>query len=347
MSKLKYLLVYTLPIITAFAFTNDGAWSWATVIYAFGLLPILDHAFRPNTKNLSPQAAQSAVASLFYDLVLYLIFPVQIAFAFYFILVVAKSDLSTADLIGKTLSMGTMGSVLAINVAHEIGHRSGKLNKFISKALYASVLYSHFYEEHNYGHHRNVATIDDPATARRGEWFYLFVFRSIIFGWIGAFKYEKKRLNRLGKSAFSFRNEVLIWQFLQLLMLVGIGGLISLKVLALFMLASLMSVVILEAINYIEHYGLTRNKVSEFRYEKVNPTHSWNADYVLGRAILFELTRHSDHHETPSKPFQILESPGGTPELPTGYPGMILLSLVPPLFFAVMNKRLDKWCKTS
>ena len=94
MSKLKYLLVYTLPIITAFAFTNDGAWSWATVIYAFGLLPILDHAFRPNTKNLSPQAAQSAVASLFYDLVLYLIFPVQIAFAFYFILISRISIIS-------------------------------------------------------------------------------------------------------------------------------------------------------------------------------------------------------------------------------------------------------------
>ena len=347
MNKLKYLLVYTLPLITSFAFLYDGAWSWATVIYAFGLLPILDHAFSPNPQNLSPQAAQSALSSWFYDLVLYLVPPVQIAFTTYFILFVATSDLPTVDLLGKAFSMGAMGSVLAINVAHEIGHRHGTANKLISKTLLASVLYAHFFEEHNYGHHRNVGTFDDPATARRGEWVYVFILRSIIFGWLGALKYEKKRLNRLGKSAFSIRNEVLVWQLIQLLILVGIGVVLSLKVMGLFILVAITSILILEAINYIEHYGLTRNKVSEFRYEKVNPTHSWNADNVLGRAVLFELTRHSDHHETPSKPFQILESPGGTPELPTGYPGMILLSLVPPLFFAVMHKRLDKWCKTS
>ena len=104
-----------------------------------------------------------------------------------------------------------------------------------------------------------------------------------------------------------------------------------------------MSVFILEAINYIEHYGLTREKVSEFRYEKVNPSHSWNADNQIGRAVLFELTRHSDHHENPSKPYQVLQSPGNTPELPTGYPGMILLSLVPPLFFLIMHKRLEEY----
>ena len=108
-----------------------------------------------------------------------------------------------------------------------------------------------------------------------------------------------------------------------------------------FATASFFSVFILEAINYIEHYGLTREKVSEFRYEKVNPTHSWNADNQIGRAVLFELTRHSDHHENPSKPYQILESPEESPQLPTGYPGMILLSLIPPLFFSVMHKRLD------
>ena len=161
MSKLKYLLVYTLPLITAFAFAYDGAWSWVTVIYAFGLLPILDHSFRPNPQNLTPQAAQSALSSWFYDLVLYLVPPVQIAFTTYFILFVATSDLPTVDLLGKAFSMGAMGSVLAINVAHEIGHRHGTANKLISKTLLASVLYAHFFEEH---------TSPDRNTIRANFW---------------------------------------------------------------------------------------------------------------------------------------------------------------------------------
>jgi alkane 1-monooxygenase len=237
--------------------------------------------------------------------------------------------------------MGAMGSVLAINSAHEIGHRTTPLNKLLSKLLLTSVLYVHFFEEHNFGHHRNVGTYNDPATARKGEWLYVFVIRSVVFGWIGAWKIEQKRLTRNGGSAFSLKNEVLVWQLLQLGVIVLVYYFLGHLVLGCFALASFFSIFLLEAINYIEHYGLTREKVSEFRYEKVNPTHSWNADNQIGRAVLFELTRHSDHHENPSKPYQILESPGNTPQLPTGYPGMILISLIPPLFFSMMHKRMN------
>ena len=169
---------------------------------------------------------------------------------------------------------------------------------------------------------------------------YVFVFRSIIFGWIGAWKIEHKRLTRNGGSAVSIKNEVLIWQLIQIGVLSIVYIIFGPTVLCCFALASFISVFILEAINYIEHYGLTREKVNEFRYEKVNPSHSWNADNQVGRAVLFELTRHSDHHESPSKPYQILESPDESPQLPTGYPGMILLSLLPPLFFLIMHKRM-------
>jgi len=340
MNKIKYLLVYTIPLFTVVAFMYDGIWSWSTGIYAFIILPIFDHFLKVDSFNLNEEEAQQALSSKFYNIALYGTVPVQIGFVVWFLFVISTKELSNLDLFAKTFSMGAMGSVLAINSAHEIGHRTTPINKFLSKLLLTSVLYAHFFEEHNYGHHKNVGTYDDPATARRGEWLYVFVFRSIVFGWIGAWKIEHKRLTRNGGSAVSIKNEVLIWQLIQIGVLSIVYIIFGTKVLCCFALASFISVFILEAINYIEHYGLTREKVNEFRYEKVNPSHSWNADNQVGRAVLFELTRHSDHHESPSKPYQILESPDESPQLPTGYPGMILLSLLPPLFFLIMHKRM-------
>ena len=341
MNKVKYLLVYTIPLVTVAAFLYDGIWSWATVIYAFLILPILDHLVKRNSINLTEEESKDALASKYYNFALYSTVPVQLGFVIWFVIGVLPQEMSSLDMFAKTFSMGAMGSVLAINSAHEIGHRNGGINKLLSKLLLSSVLYAHFFEEHNYGHHKNVGTYDDPATARKGEWLYAFVFRSMFMGWISAWKIEIKRLTRKGGSAFSLKNDVLIWQIFQIAIVVSIYYYFGLLILGCFALAAFFSVFILEAINYIEHYGLTRDKVSEFRYEKVNPSHSWNADNQIGRAVLFELTRHSDHHENPSKPYQILESPDNTPQLPTGYPGMILLSLFPPLFFSIMHKRLD------
>lgn len=343
MNKIKYLLVYTIPLVTVVSFTHGGIWSWSTIFYAFIFLPLIDHILSVDSMNLTSSESKEALQSSYYNLALYGTVPVQIGFVIWFLVDVSSSELSTIDLVGKACSMGAMGSVLAINSAHEIGHRMGRVNKFLSKLLLTSVLYAHFYEEHNYGHHKNVGTYEDPATARKGEWLYVFVFRSIIMGWINAWRLEYKRLTRRGGSSVSYRNEVLIWQLIQIAVLVSIYFFLGLTTLLCFIIASFLSIFILEAINYIEHYGLTREKVSEFRYEKVNPSHSWNADHQIGRAVLFELTRHSDHHENPSKPYQLLQSPGNTPELPTGYPGMILLSLVPPLFFLIMHKRLEEY----
>lgn len=341
MKKIKYLLAYTLPMLTVIAFMYDGIWSWATVFYAFGVLPLLDHLLKVDSLNLSQDEAKDALTSKFFNIALYGTVPIQLGFVIWFLVGIAPQEMSSVDLFAKTFSLGAMGSVLAINSAHEIGHRTTSLNKFLSKILLTSVLYVHFFEEHNYGHHKNVGTYDDPATSRRGEWLYVFVIRSIVFGWIGAWKIEHKRLTRNGGSSITLKNEVLVWQLIQLGLISVVYFVLGPLILGCFILASFISVFILEAINYIEHYGLTRDKVSEFRYEKVNHSHSWNADNQVGRAVLFELTRHSDHHESPSKPYQILVSPENTPQLPTGYPGMILLSLVPPLFFSIMHKRMD------
>ena len=288
MNKVKYLLVYTIPLVTVVAFTYDGIWSWATVFYAFVILPFIDHVMKTDSLNLTKEESQEALNSRYYNLALYGTVPVQIGFVVWFIVGVLPKGMSSIDMFAKTFSMGAMGSVLAINSAHEIGHRVGKVNKLLSKLLLTSVFYVHFFEEHNYGHHKNVGTFDDPATARKGEWLYTFVFRSIVMGWIGAWKIELKRLNRKGVSPISFKTEVLVWQVLQIGVVAAIYYCYGLLILGCFALASFFSVFILEAINYIEHYGLTREKVSEYRYEKVTPSHSWNADNQIGRAVLFE-----------------------------------------------------------
>lgn len=345
-NRLKYLLVYTIPATTAVSFLSEGVWSWTAVFYAFGLLPILDHFFKIDRTNLSPQQESDAQKSRLFDLLLYMVVPVQLGFFAWFILASSEFTVLDLDSLGKIFSMGTMGSVTAINVAHEIGHRKGRVNKIIAKSLLATVLYSHFYEEHNYGHHKNVATPEDPATARKGEWVYLFYFRSVMMGLISAFRIESKRLSRKKKWFLSLENGVLVWQAIQVAMLVVIWNWFGIIALLGALLSAAIAVFILEAINYVEHYGLVRKKESEYRYEKVKPHHSWNADNAIGRAVLFELTRHSDHHENPHREYQILRTPENVPELPTGYPGMVLLTLVPPVYFQVMKSRLENWCKT-
>lgn len=345
-NNLKYLLVFTLPAATAVSFLNDGVWSWTAVIYAFGVLPLFDHFIKIDRSNLNSQQEEIALNSKIYDFLLYAVVPVHLLMVGWFIYEAVQFTSFDLTALGKIFSLGAMSSVTAINVAHEIGHRNGQVNKVTAKVLLATVLYSHFYEEHNYGHHRNVATHDDPATARRGEWVYLFFFRSVVMGLISALRIESKRLSRKGSSVISLQNGVIVWQVIQVGIVVGLGIAFGWMVALCFGLYSLIAVFILEAINYVEHYGLVRKKESEFRYEKVKPHHSWNADNTIGRAVLFELTRHSDHHENPHKKFQILKTPENVPELPTGYPGMVLLTLVPPLYFQVMKSRLDNWCKT-
>jgi alkane 1-monooxygenase len=346
LNKLKYLLVYTLPAATAVSFLSEGVWSWTAVFYAFGLLPILDHFLIIDKSNLSAQQESKVLQLRIFDVLLYMVVPVHLAMVGWFFFEATQFTSFDLTAWGKIFSLGAMSSVTAINVAHEIGHRNGQLNKITAKTLLTTVLYSHFYEEHNFGHHRNVATYDDPATARRGEWVYVFFFRSVVMGLVSAFRIESKRIKRKGVSVISFQNGVLVWQLIQVGLVVAVYFSLGWLVAVGFGLYSLIAVFILESINYVEHYGLVRKKESEFRYEKVKPHHSWNADNSIGRAVLFELTRHSDHHENPHKKFQVLRTPRDVPELPTGYPGMVLLTLVPPIYFQVMKSRLENWCKT-
>lgn len=231
---------------------------------------------------------------------------------------------------------------MGINVGHELGHRSTKLEQTLAKMLLLPALYMHFFIEHNKGHHKNVGTDADPASARRGELIYTFWWKSISGSYLHAWLLERERLRKEGQPFWSLKNEMLIFQFLQLFYLGAIGVFLGWQM-ALYALGlALVGVLLLESVNYIEHYGLRRKLLANGRYESVGPAPAWNSDHDLGRIFLYELTRHSDHHYKATRKYQVLRHWEESPQLPIGYPGAIVLSLVPPLWFALMNKRVKE-----
>ena len=249
-------------------------------------------------------------------------------------------DLSRLEIVGMTLNVGIIIGGFGINVAHELGHRASKFEQFLSKALLLPALYQHFFIEHNRGHHKNVATELDPATSRKGENIYAFWWRSVKDSYWDAWALEADRLKRAGKSAFSFDNEMVRFQLIQLAYLGGVwaafGGLSVIFAIA----VAIIGFLLLETVNYIEHYGLQRKVQENGRYEPVLPHHSWNSDHELGRIFLYELTRHSDHHYKATRKYQILRHFDDSPQLPFGYPMCMMISLVPPLWFRLMDKKL-------
>lgn len=337
---LRYAFTFLIPL-GAWATFTDRLWSyWSVPVFGFVIVPLLEIMLRSDHTNLSEEEEQQVLADPLFDVLLYLVVPVQYALLFLFLVRMEAGGLETMDLLGCIATMGLLCGVYGINVAHELGHRTKRWERDLSRALLLTSLYMHFIIEHNRGHHRRVATPEDPASARYGETLYGFWFRSIVFSWRSAWDIEAERLRKAGHAPFGLRNEMLqaiAWQG-ALLLLIGLlfGG----AALLAFLASAFIGILLLETVNYIEHYGLRRKRGASGGYARVQHVHSWNSDHLLGRVMLFELTRHSDHHWKASKKYQGLNSLETAPQLPTGYPGTMVLSLVPPLFFRVMHPRI-------
>lgn len=342
LKALKYLTVLSLPMTVAVSFCRTDAWVFLPLIYAFGLVPLVELAVKPNPANLQDAERELAKKNPVYDALVRMMVPLQWFFLLWFVVSIRETGLSGMVLAGRITAMGMLCGVVGINVAHELGHRTTSLDRFLAKTLLLSTLYTHFYIEHNRGHHRHVATPADPASARQGENIYAFWIRALTGAWWNAWKLEAERMKKEGRPSWSLHNEMLRLQIIQVLLVVAIGLWAGHTVALFFVLASLMGGLLLETVNYIEHYGLLRKRNERGRYERVMPIHSWNSNHVFGRVLLFELTRHSDHHYKASKPYQLLDHMEEAPQLPTGYPGMMLLALVPPLFFSVMDPKIEK-----
>jgi alkane 1-monooxygenase len=247
--------------------------------------------------------------------------------------------LSGGQLVVFALAVGTVTGGLGITIAHELGHRATALDRVIAKALLVTVCYGHFFVEHVRGHHVRVATPEDPATAPRGMSVYRFVLRSVGGSFLHAWKLEALRLARTGRSRWHPYNWVLTGSAISLALLGIAFGLGGMPAVLLFVLQSGVAIVLLEIINYIEHYGLLRRRIGD-RYEPVGERHSWNADFTVSNWILFNLQLHSDHHAHMRRPYEELRSVPDAPQLPAGYPLMVLVALLPPAWFATMDRRI-------
>jgi alkane 1-monooxygenase len=332
-----YLLSLTVPMTVFVGLYFGGPWAWLTVAYVFVAVPLADIVFGRDSRNRDPQSEARAKSSRTYSFVLWAFLPIQAALVFAFGRAWMSDEPSVFVRVGWALSTALSCGGIGISVAHELVHRRSRAEQWVGRLLLTTVLYMHFAIEHVRGHHLAVATAEDAATARRGESVYRFLLPSIFGQIVSAWRLEIQRLAARGRGAWSLQNEMLWFAVIQAAWLALLAFVFGALFLPAYLVVAVVSFTILEVVNYIEHYGLERRRLANGRYETVEVHHSWNSDHLVSRMMLFELTRHSDHHAMASKPYQALRSADSAPQLPTGYPGMVLVALVPPLWFRIMH----------
>lgn len=335
------LIVPLLPFLAGglVALTGWSGFWWIGPVLIFGLMPLLDRALGLDTLN-PPEGATAALdADRYYRRLTYAYLPLQFASLLWACAVWASGDLSTFAALGLAVTVGCVAGI-AINTAHELGHKHPALERWLAKIALAQSAYGHFYVEHNRGHHQRVSTPDDPASSRFGESFYAFVPRTVIGSARSAVEIERERRRRVGERFWSPRNDVLNAWAMTLLLFGGLIALFGWSVAPWLVVQAVIGFLLLEVVNYIEHYGLLRERKENGRYERCRPEHSWNASNVASNVLLYQLQRHSDHHAYPTRRFQTLRHFDEVPQLPTGYAGMVVLATVPPLWRKVMDPRV-------
>ena len=339
---IKYLSPLTMYLLAILSFGGHGLLTWSPLIFAWIIIPIAELFIRPDIKNLSTAEEELARDDRLYDFLLYLIVPLQFVALYYFLTQISQPSINWWESAGKIGSMGLLCGTFGINAGHELGHRINRTEQILAKALLMTSLYMHFFIEHNKGHHKNVATAKDPSSARFNEPVYSFYFRTIVFSYFSAWHIANSEMKKKKLSVLHSGNEMIQAHLTQIAFVLLIFIIFGWLVTVYFFIAAAIGITLLETVNYIEHYGLRRKQISGGKYERALPVHSWNSNHILGRMMLFELSRHSDHHYLASRKYQVLQHHNDAPQLPTGYPGSMILALIPPLWFYIMNKRIRK-----
>jgi alkane 1-monooxygenase len=347
LSFLKYSSALISCLAIFVSIYAGGIWSYFALVYAFVLIPVLELVIPGSEENMSKIEEDAAKKDIKYDILLWLIVPIQLGLMVFFLYRVSQPGLAWWEILGFISAFGVSCGVFGINVAHELGHRNTWHEQLMSKILLMTSMYMHFFVEHNRGHHKNVSTDEDPASSRYGETVYAFWIRSVVNSYISAWKLEIERMAKLGLPALHWKNEMVWYQVIQASVLAIIYFAFGWKTLLFYLATAVIGFLLLETVNYIEHYGLRRKLIDGAYYEKVQPVHSWNSNHPLGRLLLFELTRHSDHHYMASRKYQVLRHFDQSPQMPTGYPGMMVLSLFPPLWFYVMHRHIAEYKQTE
>lgn len=340
---LPYFMAYIVPLTAGVGLLFGGWTVWITLGVIYLVIPLADYWLGSDTRSREAGAELSTR-----DLVLlWAALPAQLALFAGLALVWHRPGVEVWERLGWIVSVGLSAGGLGITVAHELIHRRDRVSQLIGRALLLSVLYAHFAIEHLRGHHQRVGTDEDGASARFGQSVYAFIPTGIARQWVSAWRLEAKRLSKRGLRYWSLRNEMLVLTACQGLWLAGVAMIAGLSVMAAFIAAAAVAVVLLETVNYVEHYGLRRRVDESGRVEPVRATHSWNSDHRVSRVLLFELPRHTDHHMNAGRSYSTLQSVDHAPQLPAGYPTMVLIALVPPLWFRLMNPRVAAVCQQN
>lgn len=344
------LVVPSLAFIAfaGYAATGWSAWLWIGPIIILVVVPAIDLVAGLDRSNPPDDVIEALEQDRYYRWVTYLFLPIQYAGFLGAMWLIGGATpfgiepLGVIDKIGLAVSIGCIGGI-GINTAHELGHKKESHERWLSKIALAQSFYGHFYIEHNRGHHVRVATPEDPASSRLGETFYEFWPRTVVGSLRSAWRLERKRYARRKQHPFRPGNDVLNAWAMSLVLWGVVIAAFGWGTLPFLVIQAVVGLSLLEVVNYMEHYGMLRQKVgvgSRERYERVDPSHSWNSNNIATNVLLYHLQRHSDHHANPTRRYQSLRDFEESPVLPTGYAGMIVLAAFPPIWRRVMDPRV-------
>lgn len=333
-----------------FVATGWGVWFWLGPVVILVVVPLIDLSTGLDRSNPPDDMIEALEKDRYYRWITYFYLPIQYAGFLGAMWLVSGADpfgilphdLATIDKIALAVSIGCIGGI-GINTAHELGHKKESHERWLSKIALAQSFYGHFYIEHNRGHHVRVATPEDPASSRFGESFYQFWPRTVLGSLKSAWRLEKRRYARRHQHPFRIGNDVLNAWLMSIVLFGVVIALFGWGTLPYLAIQAVVGFTLLEVVNYMEHYGMLRQKVGvpgKVRYERVGPDHSWNSNNIATNVLLYHLQRHSDHHANPTRRYQTLRDFEESPVLPTGYAGMIVLAAFPPLWRRVMDPRV-------
>jgi alkane 1-monooxygenase len=349
MSRLKsvaFILMYLVPVqmpVAAWLGARmhlPNALAWSPLFFLFVLLPGLDYLLGRDSANVPGEREKQVALAPWFKTLTLLALPVQLALLAFSGYWFVHAGMNAIGMLGWLLSQGVVGGILAINTAHELIHKDERIECAAGGILLTSVGYYGFKIEHLRGHHVHVSTPEDASSARFGQSLWHFLPRAMLRNTRNAWRLEAERLRKIGLPAVHWRNEMIGWTMLWLIFAVACYLGLGLPGLAFFVAQGLSAAGSLEIINYVEHYGLERQRLADGRYERTTHLHSWNSNYALSNLMLFQLQRHSDHHAFPKRRYQILRHHDDSPQLPGGYSAMFVLALCPPLWHRVIDPRV-------
>ncbi|HEX6877503.1 MAG TPA: alkane 1-monooxygenase [Nocardioidaceae bacterium] len=315
---------------------------WFGPVFVFGIIPLVDLMTGLDRNNPPDEVIERLENDKYYRWVTYAFIPIQYLSLVWGAWMLSRGDLAVADKVGLSLGIGMVAGI-AINTAHELGHKKEEHERWFARIALAQPFYGHFYIEHNRGHHVRVATPEDPASSRVGETVWGFLPRTVWGSLTSSWKLEKRRLARREQSPWTLRNDVLNAWAMSVVLWSGLMLAFGWEILPYLVIQAIVGIWLLESVNYLEHYGMLRQKVGtpgRERYERVDPSHSWNSNNIGTNVLLYHLQRHSDHHANPTRRYQALRDFKESPVLPTGYAGMIVLTWVPAIWRRVMDPRV-------